>query len=202
MDIEKTIKSLKRNGYKVSYFETANEVVNYLSGIEGQTIGFGGSRTLQDLNLKEILSKKNTVYDPDHPDDGENFPSTALKAMTADLFFLSANAISENGEIVNMDATGNRLAGSLFGHKKVFYVVSTAKIEPNLEKAVWRVRNIAAPANCRRFNLKTPCNLKGDGCHDCRSPQRICAKMLISFNAGNSPQPEIILFNEPYGFYE
>lgn len=202
MDIEKTVASLQKNGYVVNYFETATEAIKYLEKIEGKTICFGGSRTLQDLNLKEILSKKNKIYDPDHPDDGKDFREIATEGITADLFFLSANALSENGEIVNIDATGNRLAGSLFGHKKVFYVVSTSKIEENLEKAIWRARNIAAPANCRRLNLKTPCNLKGGGCHDCRSPQRICAKMLVHFRAGNGQEQEIILINEPCGFYK
>lgn len=74
--------------------------MNYLEkNIEGNTICFGGSRTLQDLNLKEIFSHKNKVFDPDHPDEGENFPSTAMKGINSDLFFLSANALSENGEM-------------------------------------------------------------------------------------------------------
>ena len=177
--------------------------MNYLEKtIEGKTICFGGSCTLQDLNLKEIFSRKNKVYAPDHPDDSKNFHEIAAEVITADLFFLSANTISENGEIVNMDATGNSLSSSLFGHQKIYYVVSTSKIEENLDKAIWRARNIAASANCRRLNLKTPRNMKGDGCHDCRSPYKICAKMSISFRAGNGQLQEIILFNEPYGFYK
>lgn len=201
MDIEKTIKALKQNGYEVSHFATGEDAVAYLANkIEGKTICFGGSRTLQDLGLKEILSQKNQVFDPDHPEEGENFASTAHKGMDADLFFLSCNAISENGEIVNIDGTGNRLAGSLFGHEKVYYIASTAKIELNLEKAIWRARNIAAPANCKRFGLKTPCNVLGDGCHDCRSPYRICHKMLINFRAGYGATQEVVLIDEPMGF--
>ena len=71
-----------------------------------------------------------------------------------------------------------------------------------MEKAIWRARNIAAPANSKRLNLKTPCNIRGDRCYDCRSPERICAKMLIHFRAGDGQPQEIILINEPFGFYK
>lgn len=201
MNIEKTIKSLQRNGYKVFFFETKEEAADYLDKtIENKTIGFGGSRTLLDMNLKNILGRKNKVMDPDHPDLNETFRSTALKAMDADIFFLSANGLSENGEIVNIDATGNRLAGSLFGHKKVVYVIRVNKIEENLEKTIWRVRNVASPKNAMRFKLRTPCAIKGDKCYDCQSPDRICNSLLIHLKASDAYEAEVILINENLGF--
>ncbi len=120
--------------------------------------------------------------------------------MNTDYFFLSVNGLTENGDIVNLDSEGNRLAGSLFGHKKVFYVIGTNKISENLEKAIWRVRNVASPKNAMRFNLKTPCAIKGDKCYDCKSPQRICSSLLIHYKKPNSSEAEVILIDETLGF--
>lgn len=201
MNIEKTIHSLEKYGYTVRFFNTGSEAAQYLeSTIRGKTIGFGGSRTLTDLQLLERLEINNTVLAPDFPKEGENFRSTAMRSMNTDYYFLSANALSENGEIVNIDATGNRLGGSLFGHKKIYYVIGTNKIEPDLEKAIWRARNIAAPKNAIRFHLNTPCALKGDKCYNCNSSDRICSSLLIHLRKVDSAEAEVILINEELGF--
>lgn len=201
MNIEKTIKSLEKNGYKVEFFSTSEEAVRYLeNSVQNKTIGFGGSRTLTDLQLQERLSKKNTVWNPDFPEEGENFRSTAMKSIDSDYYFLSANGLSEDGIIVNLDATGNRLGGSLFGHKKVYYVIGTNKIAENLEQTIWRVRNIAAPKNAVRFQLKTPCAVKGDKCYDCQSPDRLCNSLLIHLKKIDSCDVEVILIDEKLGF--
>lgn len=200
MDVEKTIQSLKRNGYEVSYFETAREAVDYLQEtVKGKTIGFGGSQTLTDLDLRHVLAENNTVYAPDFPRPGENFYTTAMSASNAELYFLSANALSENGEMVNIDATGNRLAGSIWGHRKVYFIVGTNKIVEDLDKAIWRARNIAAPSNCRRFHLQTPCALGEMKCYDCRSPQRLCHGILLYLRPMGA-EAEVVLINENIGF--
>lgn len=158
MDIEKTIKSLEQKGYNVTHFATKEETVNYLlETIEGKTIGFGGSQTLTELDLRHLLAEKNTVYVPDFAPPGETFPSVARKAMKTDLFFLSANAVSDEGDIINIDGSGNRLAGSLFGHQKVYYIIGTNKIGGSLEEAIHRARNVAGPKNALRLHCKTPC---------------------------------------------
>lgn len=201
MNVEKTIKSLENNGYNVSFFKTGNEAVEYLENtVENETIGFGGSRTLADLDLQNRLSKKNKVWNPDFPEEGELFRSTAMKSLDSDYYFLSANGLSEDGIIVLLDATGNRLGGSLFGHKKVYYVIGTNKIEENLERTIWRVRNIAAPKNAVRFQLKTPCAVKGDKCYDCKSPDRICNSLLIHLKKTDACEAEVILIDEALGF--
>lgn len=200
MNIEKAIASLKKNGYEVSYFEKSAEAVQYLKDtIKNKTIGFGGSQTLTDLDLRHVLAENNTVWVPDFPKEGENFFTTAMDSLTTDLYFLSANAMTEDGEMVNIDAGGNRIAGSAWGHKKVYFVVGTNKIEEDLEKAIWRARNIASPMNCRRFGLKTPCAVGELKCHDCRAPQRLCNGMLIYLrNMGG--EAEVVLINEELGF--
>lgn len=115
MNIEKTITALNKKGYQVHYFNSGEEAVQYLeNSIENKTIGFGGSKTLTDLNLQARLSKKNTVWNPDFPENGEDFMTVAHRAIASDCYFLSANGLSEDGIIVNMDETGNRLAGSVF----------------------------------------------------------------------------------------
>ncbi len=158
MDCIKLKSNLEKKGYKVSLFDNESETIEYLAGsIRGMSIGFGGSQTLTSLNLQHILTKNNRVFVPDFPPEGETFDSMAVKAMNTDVYLLSANAISENGEIVNIDLVGNRLAGSLFGHKKVFYIVSENKIGGTLEQAVQRARNVAAPKNALGMYRRTPC---------------------------------------------
>ena len=156
-----TIKEkLEQKGYTVSVFDTAAKAVEYLrETVEGQTIGFGGSVTLAQMDLKNVLAEKNTMLVSDKPAVGDSFRTTAIAAMTADLYFLSANAVSDEGEIVNVDGTCNRISGSLFGHKKVYYVISTDKIGGTLEQAIERARNYAAPRNAIRLGRETPCAL-------------------------------------------
>lgn len=158
MDLFNVKTKLERNGYEVSIFDTKEQSITYLlDKVKGKTVGFGGSQTITELNLKNLLVANNTVYVPDFPIDGETFASTAKKAMQADVFLLSANAVSENGEIINIDGIGNRLAGSLYGHEKVYYIIGENKIGGTLEEAISRARNIASPKNALRFRHKTPC---------------------------------------------
>lgn len=156
--IEKTIASFKKKGYQVSHFAHADEAVAYLkSSLHGKTIGFGGSQTLTELDLRHVLAEDNTVYVPDFAPEGENFVTVSQKAMTADVFLLSANAVSDNGEIINIDGYCNRLAGALLPHQKVYYIIGSNKIGGTLDEAIHRARNVAAPKNALRLHCKTPC---------------------------------------------
>lgn len=156
--IENTIESLRKKGYQVSHFASANEAITYLkSSLHGKTIGFGGSQTLTELDLRHALAADNIVYVPDFAPEGENFVTVSQKAMTADVFLLSANAVSDNGEIINIDGYCNRLAGALLPHQKVYYIIGSNKIGGSLEEAIHRARNVAAPKNALRLHCKTPC---------------------------------------------
>ena len=109
--------------------------------------------------------------------------------------------MSETGEMVNIDGTGNRIAASLFGHEKVFFVVGTNKIEPDLEKAVWRARNVAAPKNSAKYSLPTPCVVGEGRCYDCARPERICNALTIYMKKMNDiDDVEVILIDEELGF--
>ncbi|MBQ3090477.1 MAG: LUD domain-containing protein [Oscillospiraceae bacterium] len=201
MNIQNTISALERKGYTARFFETGAEAVAYLErAIEGKVIGFGGSWTLYALKLHEVLGRKNTVIDPDYPDDGREFEEVALDTVRTQHYMLSANAMSEDGVIVNLDGHCNRIAGSVFGHEKIWYVIGTNKIVPSLEDAIWRTRNVAAPKNARFLKRKTPCAVKGDRCYDCSSPDRICSGLLINLQKTGSAEVEVILINEELGY--
>lgn len=198
MQLDELIKAFQKNRYQVTYFDTAKEATNYLGEqVQGVSVGFGDSGTLSAMNLAKVLGKNNTVIDP-ATNEGD-FTEIGKKALTTDVFFTSINSAAETGEMVNIDGTGNRVAGSIFGHKKVYYVFGTNKIEPTLEKAIWRARNIAAPQNAKRLGRNTPCAVKGDRCYDCTSEERICNMMNIHMKKMSSMEAEIIIINEDLG---
>ena len=197
----KFVKKLEQKGYKVRTFRQKEKAAQYLQEqFHNDTIGFGDSQTLLHMGLYALLSKNNIVYDPNQFDDNDNFLKTAKKALTAKYFLTSVNAITEDGIIINMDGTGNRVAGSLFGHEKVFFIFGTNKIVSNIEEGVWRTRNIAAPQNAKRIGCNTPCALKGDRCYDCNSHYRICSGLLIQYKKMNDSDAEIIIIDEDLGF--
>ncbi|MBR0209245.1 MAG: lactate utilization protein [Firmicutes bacterium] len=200
MDLEKTIQNLRKNEFEVSYFETAAEAAAYLdSRIDGKTVGFGDSETLRTMGVPELLATHNTVYNPIGVHDDDEFDDIAKKTQLTDVFLTSVNGISETGEMVNIDGTGNRVAGSIFGHEKVYMVASTKKIEPTLEEAIFRARNVAAPTNTKKFGYATPCAKTGK-CYDCHAPRRICNVMAIYMQKMNGMDMEVVLVGEELGF--
>ena len=203
MDINRTIQSLKRKYYSVSYFETAKEAAAYLdSRIDGKTVGFGDSNTMIKMGLYALLSKHNEVYDPNQSQDNDGFLEIAKKCLLTEVFLTSVNGMAETGEMVNIDGTGNRVAGSLFGHDKVYFVVGTNKIMPTLDEAVYRARNIAAPKNSKKYELPTPCVIMDEKkCYDCNRVERICNALTIYYRKMNDIEDvEIVLINEELGY--
>ena len=196
MNLKKTIKSLEQRGFKASHFETGEQAAAYVAGqISGCSVGMGGSKTLEALGLYETLAENNTVYWHWKVPGAETLRSAAL----ADVYLSSANAISEDGEIFNIDGNGNRLAGTLYGHKKVYIIAGTNKIEPDFDSALARARNVAAVKNCARFGKKTPCQTDGQ-CHDCRSAERICHALAVLWGPMGGMETEVVLIDEEYGF--
>lgn len=197
-NIEKTIKSLKSHGFDACCFKTSKEAADYVaSQLSGETIGFGGSKTVEGLGLFERLGENNTVY--------WHWKQDALparkNAAAADVYICSANAVSETGEIVNIDGAGNRVAATLFGKKKVFIIIGTNKIMEDYDKAVWRARNIASPLNIRRFgNKKTPCATGELKCHDCSSPDRICGALVVLWRNMVMQKTEVVIIEEELGY--
>lgn len=197
-DITKLRKNLEREGFQTSYFETAEEASAYLDqALDGTTIGFGGSQTVRDMGLYERLARRNTCIW--HWDKEKNI--IPQDATNADVYICSLNGVSENGELINIDGGGNRVSSGLFGHKKVYFIIGVNKIAPDYESALWRARNIAGPLNARRLNKKTPCAQGEVRCHNCRSPERICAALVVYWEKPSlAGDMEIVIVNQELGF--
>ena len=125
-------------------------------------------------------------------------PETIAKANAAAVYISSANAMTEGGEILNIDGNGNRLAGQVYGKKRLFIVAGTNKLCPDFDSALWRARNVASVQNCARFGKKTPCQADGK-CHDCRSPERICKALTVLWGPMNGMETEVVLIDAELG---
>ena len=201
--IERTLEAFRRNRYDVSLFQTKEEAADYLAReIAGKRVGFGDSETLRALRLYEKLSVKNEVIDParsGHIGGLETFLAAGREALLTDVFVLSANAITEEGQILNMDGAGNRVAGSLFGHEKTYFVVGINKLVPDIEAGIERIHSIAAPRNAHRKGKKTPCAKDGTRCYDCAALERICNALTIHYKKMSYRPMELVLIEEELG---
>ena len=201
MDFTKVKSALEARGFKVSAFPSAAEAARYLNGqIDGVSVSFGGSVTLEQMGLFESLGQHNEVLSHWHVPAGKDPAEIRAKAMTTEVYLTSANGLAETGEIVNIDGTGNRVSGMLFGHKKVDFVVGRNKLAPDYDGALWRARNIAAPKNAQRLGTRTPCAARGDRCYDCKSPQRICRGLVVLWEAMKGCETEVVLVDEELGY--
>lgn len=209
--VQKVIEALRKNRMLADYVPTKEEVVPFVKTLlkEGCTIATGGSRTLDETGVTDLLrSGAYTFYDRNNPmlSADEKAAMTAMGA-TADVYLCSSNAITERGELYNVDGFSNRVAAIANGPKKVIMVVGINKIVPDLDAAVRRVKTIAAPLNTKRLNCDTYCLKTGvcmgvdggmtDGCH---SPARICCSYLVSAQQRVENRIHVILVGEPLGF--
>lgn len=197
-DFEKTRKNLENRGFRAHVFATGAEAADYLAQtLHNTCIGIGGSVTIDEIGAYDRLSADNDViwrWKKPTPDSRE-------RGAAAETFLCSANGVSENGEIVNIDGYGNRVAPTIYGPERVFLVVGKNKIAPDLNGAIDRARNIAAPLNARRLNRHTPCAVGEPRCHDCRSPEKICGVMTVFFMPPTSIKEfHVILVDEDLGY--
>ena len=197
----KVAENLKKLGYQVSVFDTKEQAADYLCGeIKDTTVGFGGSITLRDMGLYERLQETNKVAWHMYPAEGQNKDELRMLARNTDVYLTSANGLAETGEIINIDGAGNRVAESIFGHKKVYFVIGKNKLAEDYDKALWRARNIASPKNAQRLGMKTPCAAKGDRCYNCSSPDRICKVLSVFWGAPMGADCEVVLIKEDLGY--
>lgn len=192
--------AFEKKGYQFRYFTHAAEAAAYLDrAIDGKTVGFGDSHTLYEMGLYELLRTHNDVRSPMHLRSGETFDEAAKRCVQTQIYLLSVNGASEQGEMVNIDGHGNRVACSLYGHEKVYFVFGVNKLAPTLEDAIWRARNIAAPINARRLGYKTPC-AAGERCYDCSAPDRICNAMVLHLHKLSRCEVEVVVIGQNMGF--
>ena len=194
---QELLENLRKRRFDAQYFATGDAAAQYLSReICATTVGFGGSVTLGELGLYEMLSRTNTVYW--HMIDGAE---ALAKAGTASVYLSSLNAMTQSGELVNIDGVGNRVAATAYGPSRVYFVVGRNKLEETLEQAVWRARNIAAPLNAKRRGAKTPCTQQEPRCYDCHSAERICRELLIHWQKPmHMEKMEILFVDQDLGY--
>ena len=196
------IKNLKRRHIEGCYCATAEEAVKKVSELiaDGSSVTWGGTMTVRDLSIPQYLKDRGTleVLDRDLAETPEDKQDIYLKAFSADVYLSSANAISEDGVIVNIDGNGNRVAAITWGPKKVIFVIGLNKVAQNVEAALARARSTASPINAARFDINTPCHTDGV-CHNCNSPECICN--YVHF-LRNSPQGRhvVVLVGETLGY--
>lgn len=176
------IDNLTRNGFQACFVETAAEARETVLRMVplGAPVGVGGSVTIRQLNLIETLrGQGHEVYD--HWQEGlspDEIRAVKLKHITSPVFLTSTNAITQDGRLVNIDNTGNRVAAMVFGPEQVIVVAGQNKIVAGLDEALERIKTKVAPVNTQRRGDKTPCAVTGQ-CQDCHSPDRICRVTAI-----------------------
>ncbi len=203
MDLEIVKKNLEKKGFKATVFEAASDASEYLNKeIDNSSVAFGGSVTMAEMGLFDTLKTHNEVWYHSDAELVEKYGRDVIfeKAKSTDIYISSANGMTTDGVLINIDGNGNRIASTAFGHKKVYYIIGKNKIEDTFEKALWRARNIAAPKNAQRLNRNTPCAIKGDKCYNCSSPEKICRGILIVEAPMMAQETEIILINENLGY--
>lgn len=196
MGFETVKKNLEERRYAVRVFSTGKEAADYLdAAIDGKSVGFGGSATLDTLGVYERLESHNEVAW-----HWKQEPGPARKAaMRTDIYLTSVNGLAETGELVNIDGMGNRVAATLFGHEKVYFVIGRNKLVPTYDEAVWRARNIASPRRAKQLGKKTPCAVNCDRCYDCKSPERICRGLVTLWGPMMGMAAEVLLVDEDLG---
>lgn len=196
------IKNLQRRHIQGFYCPTAEEAVKKVSELiaEGESVTWGGTMTVRDLGIPAALKSRGTleVLDRDLVESPEEKQAMYLRAFSADVYLSSANAISEDGVIVNIDGNGNRVAAITWGPKRVIFVIGLNKVAKTVEDALSRARGTASPINAARFDIKTPCQIDGV-CHNCNSADSICN--YVHF-LRNSPRGRhtVVLVGEALGY--
>ena len=192
------IKGLKSRNMSGSYAAAKEEAVKLALELipEGSTISMGGCASAQEVGLIKALKEGNYNY----IDRAKLSPRESLMAAyDSDIFLSSANAITSDGIMVNIDGNSNRVSCIAQGPRKVVFIVGMNKVCPDLDDAMKRARNVAAPANAQRFDVKTPCKETGK-CFDCKSPDTICCQFLITRYSRHEGRIHVILVNDNLGF--
>ena len=197
---DKVEKMLRLNGFEVTVCPSKEEAAAYLNGrIDGVSVGMGGSKTLEALGIYEMLENHNEVYwhwkmDADY---------ARSHAMTTDVYMCSANALAETGEIINVDGLGNRVSSTLFGHKKVYFVIGRNKLAPDYDAAVARCRNVACTTRTADFSTEAACvraGTTGVKCLNCHNQHRACRGMVTLWMPMESMEYEVVLVDEDLGY--
>ena len=195
----KVIKGLESRNMTGYYAATKEEALQKALELipEGSSVTMGGCMSAHEIGLTDTLKSGN--YDFIDRDAFEDKRAAMLAAYDADWFLASANAMTEDGVIVNIDGNANRVSAIAQGPKHVLFIVGMNKITPDTDAAMKRARNVAAPINAQRFGLSTPCAKTGS-CMNCKSPDTICCQFLITRYSKHKGRISVILVNDTLGF--
>lgn len=200
---QQLIQALKQRNMEASYAATKEEALEQaLAWIpEGSCIGWGGSVSIDAIGLKDAVRQGDyRVIDRDTAANAEEKEAMYRRILAdCDYFLTSTNAISQDGVLVNIDGTANRLAAMCYGPRHVLYIVGMNKVVATAEDALHRARNEAAPINAMRFGLKTPCSKTGC-CYDCKSPDTVCCQILFTRFNHTPGRVKVILVDDSLGY--
>ena len=193
------VKALKQRNFDAYYAEDSKSAIDIALSLipKGDVVSWGGSMTIRDMGL--VSAVKDAGYSVLDRDTAPPEDDIARKALTCDTYIMSTNALTENGELVNIDGNGNRVAALIFGPKSVIVVAGVNKIVRTVEDAYSRVKYKAAPINAQRFDIKTPCKVTGV-CNNCKCEDSICANTVITRLSRPAKRVKVIIVGEELGF--
>ncbi|MBR3184297.1 MAG: lactate utilization protein [Firmicutes bacterium] len=196
---QKVIKGLNSRNMTGYYAKDKEEALKLALELipEGSTVTMGGAMSAHEIGLVKVLKEGN--YNFIDRDDYEDKRAAALLAYDADVFLSSTNAMTEDGVLVNIDGNSNRVSAIAHGPKKVVFIVGMNKVCPDVDSAIKRARNVAAPINAQRFGIVTPCTQTGS-CMNCKSADTICCNFLITRYSRHTGRIHVILVDESLGF--
>ncbi len=212
MDINKVMENLEKNGIKPYFVQTREEVVPLVKTLikKGESVSNGGSQSLKETGVMDLLNCSDYDFIDRTGLEGEELRQAYIRAFGCDTFFCSSNAVTENGELYNVDGNSNRVACIVYGPKQVIMVVGVNKIVKDINEAINRVKTVAAPANTVRLSCKTPCQATGKCvslnkespliCDGCASEQRVCCNYVVSAKQRHKDRIKVILVNENLGY--
>lgn len=202
INAKKIIESLEKRNMQGFFVKTREEALKKALELipNKSTICFGGSQSISQIGLIDELHKGDyIVFDRAKANTQEEIDDIYRKAFTSDFYLASANAITLDGKIVNIDGTGNRVAAMIYGPKNVILIVGINKISKDEPSAIDRVKNYASPINSMRLNRKTPCVVKGN-CYDCLSEDTICCVTTVTRYSRYKGRIKVILVEEELGY--
>ena len=196
---QKVIKGLQSRNMAGYYAENREAALAIALSLipAGSTVAMGGATSAKEIGLTEaVRTEKFRFVDRDIANDKR---AAMLAAYDADVFISGANAITEDGVLVNIDGYANRVSAIANGPRKVIFIVGMNKVCPDPDSAMKRARNVAAPVNAQRFGLNTPCSKTG-ACMNCQSPDTICCQILVTRYSRQTDRIHVILVNDSLGF--
>jgi L-lactate utilization protein LutB len=202
--IDKTMENLRKNNMEAVFVPNKEELIKVIPQYvhSGDRVAFGGSMTLKQTGVYDYLrqqGEQGKIIFLDRDADGADAQQMMREAFSSDVYFVSTNALTENGWLYNVDGNGNRVAAMIFGPKSVVVIVGYNKLVHTKEEAIERVQKIAAPLNAKRLHTGTPCEQTGE-CMHCMSDHRICCSYTFLGKQRVKNRTKVIIVGEEYGY--